>query len=144
MISICRGDLAETKDHIQVFFDQYDEEVFGKALDGHADSLVLQAMDGEEVVGGLIAQRWHDSLHLSELAVDKSYRHVGIGHQLMEELENYAQDLALRILTVSTQSYQAQAFYEKFGYQEFGRLKDMPFKGTDKIYMVKYLTKDRE
>lgn len=141
-MEIRKADMDETKAHIQHFFDQYDEHVLGHPLEieKHSDQLVLQAVENEKVLGGLIAKKTFDSIHLAELAVDFNHRKDGIGSRLMEEMEKWALEQNVYIITISTESYQAQAFYEKFGYQEFGRLKDMPFKGVEKIYMVKYLS----
>ncbi|WP_394405105.1 GNAT family N-acetyltransferase [Streptococcus sp. 20-1249] len=135
------ADAGTTQAHIQRFFDQYDEQVLGHKLEieKHSDQLVLQAIREEKVVAGLIAKKLFDSLHLSELAVKLNHRKEGIGTRLMNEMEDWARQKGVHVITISTESYQAQAFYEKFGYQEFGRLKDMPFKGVEKIYLVKYL-----
>ncbi|MGT2911317.1 GNAT family N-acetyltransferase [Streptococcus cameli] len=140
-MDIRKAQLEKTKGHIQQFFDQYDRHVFGHSLeaDKHADQLVLEAVENGQVVGGLIAKKSFASLHLAELAIDFSRRGSGIGTRLMEEMEKWAKEQAISVITVSTESYQAQAFYERFGYREFGRLKDMPFQGVDKIYMVKYI-----
>lgn len=141
-MEIWKADVDEIKTHIQHFFDQYDASIFGHTLEveKHSDQLVLQAVENEKVLGGLIAKKFFDSIHLAELAVDFNHRKDGIGSRLMEEMEKWAMEQNVRIITISTESYQAQAFYEKFGYREFGRLKDMPFQGVDKIYMVKYLS----
>lgn len=142
MMEIRKADIGETKAHIQHFFDQYDEYMLGHPLEveKHSDQLVLQVVENEKVLGGLIAKKTFDSIHLAELAVDFNHRKDGIGSRLMEEMEKWALEQNVHVITISTESYQAQAFYEKFGYREFGRLKDMPFKGVEKIYMVKYLS----
>jgi ribosomal protein S18 acetylase RimI-like enzyme len=55
----------------------------------------------------------------------------------MNAIEEEARKLGTQIFTISTQDFQALGLYQKLGYEVFGELKDVPFKGTTKYYLTK-------
>ena len=62
-----------------------------------------------------------DKFHIGRVAALKSCRGLGLGKQLMEELESYALSLGATNITLGAQ-LRAKGFYEKCGYQSFGNI----------------------
>lgn len=97
----------------------------------------LALYDDTLYIGGITANKWMNTTHISLLAVAKNYRGKGYGSQLFKKAETFAIESGSELITVHTQDYQAKAFYEKYGYHVFGQLEDTPFSGTTKYYLVK-------
>ncbi|MFK4566068.1 GNAT family N-acetyltransferase [Enterococcus sp. UD-01] len=93
-------------------------------------------------IGGITANKWMNTTHISLLALNKEARSKGYGTKLLQKAEAFAADCGSSQITIHTQDYQAKAFYEKFGYRVFGQLADTPFAGTTKYYLVKQLLID--
>jgi len=92
--------------------------------------------DGK-VVGGITGKMNFNRCHVSVLGIEKEYRGAGYGKLLMKKIEEEAIQLGAKIMTISTQDFQARELYEKLGYSVFGQLEDCPFDGTTKFYMSK-------
>jgi GNAT superfamily N-acetyltransferase len=58
--------------------------------------------------------------------VDESYRHQGIGRQLMTRAEHEARQRGCQYARVATSQYQAPGFYAKMGYTIYGTLENCP------------------
>ncbi|MDH6364987.1 ribosomal protein S18 acetylase RimI-like enzyme [Enterococcus sp. PF1-24] len=97
--------------------------------------------DGEQYLGGITANVFMNTMHVQLLAVAEEVRGKAIGQQLLHTVEAEATKLKCTYITIHTQDYQALTFYQKFGYQVFGQLPDMPFTGTTKYYLYKRLDK---
>ncbi|KAF2076208.1 hypothetical protein CYY_002508 [Polysphondylium violaceum] len=93
----------------------------------------------DELMGGVTGKQSFNSMHVSLLGVDKSLRGKGYGKLLMEKMESIARSENLNHITVTTLSSQAPDFYKSLGFTEIGRINDFPIKGSQKIYLVKYL-----
>ena len=72
------------------------------------------------------------------LWVADSYRKRGVGSQLMGGAEAAARAQGCRAAYLDTFTFQAPKFYERLGYQEFGRLSDFP-PGHARIWFSKAL-----
>lgn len=90
-------------------------------------------------VGGIIAKHDGEELHVSLLAVDPNYQKKGYGKKLLMICEEYAEHHGCTMITVTTQDFQAPDFYQKYGYEVFAELSDVPIKGTTRYYLVKRL-----
>lgn len=88
-------------------------------------------------IGGITANKWMNTTHISLLALKKAYRGKGYGTELLKKAEDFAIASDSKLITIHTQDYQAKTFYEQYGYQVFGQLEDSPFTGTTKFYLVK-------
>ncbi|OEG19662.1 GNAT family N-acetyltransferase [Enterococcus quebecensis] len=99
----------------------------------------LALYDNDLYIGGITANKWMNATHISLLAVNKNDRGKGYGSQLLKRAEEFAIETDSALITINTQDYQAKSFYEKLGYQVFGKLEDTPFIGTTKYYLVKQL-----
>jgi GNAT superfamily N-acetyltransferase len=83
----------------------------------------------------VLAFEW---LFVNWLWVADSYRKHGVGSQLMAGAEAAARDHGCRAAYLDTFTFQAPKFYERLGYQEFGRLNDFP-PGHARIWFSKAL-----
>ena len=88
----------------------------------HADSTVLTARTGRELVGFAIMQFGDSSAHLNLLAVATGLRRAGIGRGLMTWLEDSARVAGTFMVRLECrQSNQgAVRFYRAIGYREAG------------------------
>lgn len=75
------------------------------------------AVEGENKVGGIIADIWGNWLLIKFLWVDDSMRGKRVGSQLLHHIESYAKSQGCQSVLVDTLSFQAKPFYEKYGYK---------------------------
>ena len=92
------------------------------------------------VLTGSILWDW---IYVDELWVHPESRDAGMGRALMERMEVYAESLKLEGVWLWTQSWQAEAFYRRLGYQEFSRFENFP-KGHSRIGFRKQLASRSE
>ena len=81
---------------------------------------------GDEVMGGLLAQIWGGVLYVRILWVSEALRGRGFGRRLMEAAEQRAVERGCRHVFLDTFSFQAPGFYEKLGYQLYAKADDWP------------------
>ncbi len=82
------------------------------------------------IQGGLTGDIWGGWLHVSVLWVEEPLRGTRLGKRLMETAQAEARAFGARYVHLDSHSFQAPGFYEKLGYQEFGRLEDAPLGHT--------------
>ena len=87
----------------------------------------------------LTADTLWDWMYIDELWVDENSRGEGLGRQLMQLAETQAQVEGLAGIWLWTQSWQAEDFYLKLGYEEFTRFENFP-RGHSRIGFRKSLT----
>lgn len=75
------------------------------------------ALEGDNKVGGIIADLWGNWLLIKFLWVDDSMRGKQVGGKLLQLIEEYAQTQGCTSSLVDTLSFQAKPFYEKHGYK---------------------------
>jgi GNAT superfamily N-acetyltransferase len=75
-----------------------------------------------EVVAGLAGETYCGWLFIRYLWVSEDLRRCGVGRELMARAEARARDRGCHSAWVDTFSFQAPLFYQKLGYEEFGRL----------------------
>lgn len=80
----------------------------------------------EEYLGGLIGETLWGYLHVRLLSVDKGLRGRGFGRQLMEAAHTEARQRGCHGAYLDTFSFQAPDFYQKLGYEIYGKLDDFP------------------
>jgi ribosomal protein S18 acetylase RimI-like enzyme len=98
---------------------------------------VLRSPD-EEIVGGVIGATHWDWFYLNLMWIKAEYRGLGYGSQLLQLAEEKARERGARHAYLDTFSFQALGFYEKFGYEVFGELKEFP-PGHQRYYLKKEL-----
>jgi GNAT superfamily N-acetyltransferase len=102
-------------------------------------ALTITAKDDKGVLlggaRGFSHWRW---LYISHLWVDKSARSLGLGAKLISSIESEAKTRSCAGLYVDTFSPKARDFYIRQGFEDFGRLDEMPLKGA-RYYLKKRL-----
>ena len=81
---------------------------------------------GDEVVGGLLASTWGGVMFIRILWVSEALRGQGFGQRLVEMAERRAAERGCRRVFLDTFSFQAPGFYQKLGYQVYGRAEGWP------------------
>lgn len=82
--------------------------------------------DDDTLIAGIVAWLWGAGLELEYLWVDKNERGKGFGSKLLIELERIAIDKGCHNIFTNTYSFQAPAFYSKFGYETMGVVSGFP------------------
>ena len=80
----------------------------------------------DAVLGGAYGHIWGGWLDLSLLWVAEPLRGRGYGEKLLKAAEEEANAQGCGGVFLSTFSFQARPFYEKFGYEVFGEIPDYP------------------
>lgn len=99
---------------------------------------VLSKNQHGNVIGGLRAVCYWNTLHIELLWLDSSCRGTGVGSKLLEKAEKYAIKHGYELALVETTSWQAKPFYIKNGYSLEYSIKDRP-KGHESHYLSKNL-----
>jgi len=84
--------------------------------------LGLFVRDEGAVVAGLAGETYCGWLFVKYLWVSEDLRGRGLGRELMAHAEARARDRGCHSAWLDTFSFQARGFYQKLGYEEFGRL----------------------
>lgn len=99
---------------------------------------VVASNDTDQVVGGLRASCYWNTLHIELLWLSEDARGSGIGAQLVERTEEFAREQGCELALVETTSWQAKPFYEKNGYELMATLEGRP-RGHASHYLRKSL-----
>jgi GNAT superfamily N-acetyltransferase len=100
--------------------------------------LTLTARVRGRIVGGLAAEMYYGWMFVSLLWIDERHRLRGIGTSLIERAEEEARNRGIGNVWLDTFGFQAERFYGKLGYSEFGRLMDFP-PGHSRVWLTKAL-----
>ena len=99
--------------------------------------VLLLLDDEDERVGGLVAYASWDWLVIDSLAVDDAQRGEGWGRVLVDEAERIGMSMGCTRVTIET--YSAETFYERLGYEVISRFMDYP-PGRSFVRMNRSLT----
>ncbi len=95
--------------------------------------------DLKEIVAGISGWTWAHACEIRQLWVHPSLRGQGHGSALLESAEREARSRGCKVIILSSYSFQAPAFYQKYGYELAWRLNDFP-PGYQYCYLVKRIT----
>lgn len=109
-----------------------------EAPDLTSAAILLRDPGDDGVIGGLWAQCVYDWLFVELLFVPETLHGSGLGSALMREAEAVAVKRDCIGIWLDTYSFQARGFYEKLGYEIFGRLGNFP-KGETRYFLRKNL-----
>ena len=109
-----------------------DVEVLPRALEAYNESqwpqhppwkpLAIFVRDDAQIVAGVAGETYCGWLFVKYLWVSDGLRGRGVGRELMDRAEALAIERGCHSAWLDTFSFQARSFYEKLGYEEFGRL----------------------
>jgi GNAT superfamily N-acetyltransferase len=108
-----------------------------------AEPLAVLARQGGTVVAGAIGFTHSGWLCVQYLWVDNHRRGTGLGRDILTQAEAEGRRRGCHAVWLDTFSFQAPGFYEKLGYQEFGRLDDFP-PGHSRHFLWKPLNAGRD
>jgi GNAT superfamily N-acetyltransferase len=109
------------------------------AGDDHGKNLCFVVENSnEEVLGGVIGMTYWNWLYISLMWLPEGLRGKGYGQKLLEMAEEEGRKRGAKYSYLDTFSFQAPGFYQKFGYQEFGKLEEFP-PGHTRYFMKKEL-----
>jgi GNAT superfamily N-acetyltransferase len=99
---------------------------------------VLARDTNETVRGGLLGLTYWNWLFIDWLWLARDARGQGLGSELLQRAEDIARRRGCTDAYTDTFSFQAPGFWERNGYQEFGRLDHMP-RGHARVWFRKTL-----
>jgi GNAT superfamily N-acetyltransferase len=111
----------------------FNEGFLGKQ---HSLPLATVAKVGDELVGAISGVVILDWLSVDAVFIAEKYRGRGLGESLLRAIEDEAKKAGATRAFVDTTSFQAEGFYAKYGYVEWGRFREFA-PGVDRIYMRK-------
>ncbi|MCW5747189.1 MAG: GNAT family N-acetyltransferase [Alphaproteobacteria bacterium] len=116
--------------------NRFNQRVVGKLP--YAHFLVEVRSPRGRLLGGLQGIAYYQWLFVANLWLDDKIRRSGVGSRLLAEAERHAERLGCHGVWLDTFAWQARPFYEKHGYQVFGRLPDYPT-GHARWFLMKRL-----
>jgi GNAT superfamily N-acetyltransferase len=105
---------------------------------GEEADLAIFVRDADRVVAGISGWTWGDCCELQSLWVEPSLRGRGLATRLLAAAEAEAAARGCSQTVHFTYAFQAQALYERNGYELAGRVEDFP-SGTDVLWYRKRL-----
>jgi len=102
------------------------------------EKFALLLKEKEEVIGMVRGFSHWDWLYVQQLWVHEKHRSKGLGQELMLAAESLAKSRECLGIYVDTFHPRAKAFYLSLGFQEFGRLPNLP-PGSARYFFSKRL-----
>lgn len=99
----------------------------------------ILAKENEQIKGGLLGQVYYKGMHVQLLWVDETLRKTGVGSSLLKKAEELARESSCTLIYLDTFSFQAPKFYEKLGFEVFGKIENFPDTYT-RYFLVKRLS----
>jgi GNAT superfamily N-acetyltransferase len=110
----------------------HDFNVAQSGIDDRREIAVLvQDPDTGETVGGLLGRTSLGMLLIDVFFLPEALRGTGLGTRVLESAEEEARGRGCTRAVLTTLRFQAPGFYEKRGYQEFGRFEPRIFMTKD-------------
>jgi len=100
------------------------------------EHIVLSVENSGEILGGVVGRIAWDWLHIELLWLDESLRGRGYGKALVEKAEHLAREKGCLGVHLDTFSFQAPHFYQRLGYDIFGRIDNHP-RGHTRYFLNK-------
>ncbi|MGC8827914.1 MAG: GNAT family N-acetyltransferase [Anaerolineae bacterium] len=92
------------------------------------------------LIGGIYGVIWGSALEIKYLWVDAEWRGQGIGSRLLAEMEEEGRRHGCEWAHLNTYSFQAPAFYQRWGYEPVCAIADGFPPGVARIFLKKRLT----
>jgi GNAT superfamily N-acetyltransferase len=123
--------ITKTPDENDVIFlwSKLREHGLGKLANPEMEErffFAIIAREEGEIVGGMLGEMYYRGLHIALLWVNESLRKTGIGTVLIGKAEELARESNCTLIYLDTFSFQAPKFYEKLGFEIFGKIENFP------------------
>ena len=120
-------------------FDELHRYNASQTNDADCPGITVFLRDAEKnLVGGLLGETYWGWLYVEFMWIEESLRGRGYGKKLLATAEREAVARGCGAAFLDTFSFQAYEFYQRCGYEEFGKLEDFP-PGHQRFYMKKSL-----
>ena len=106
---------------IGTLLGQFNEKAVGPT-GGKPFVLAIKAPGSDEVLGGLVAVSYWGSFYISDVVAPEAARGQGLGSELLRQAEQEARARGCQHIWLDTFDFQAGGFYERLGFEVFGRL----------------------
>ena len=127
------------KDDVLLLEERLYEYNVGRTGIADGRVLALFARDGDgAILGGLYGWTWGKTCEIRSLWVTEPWRGHGLGSQLLSMAEYEARVRGARQILLMTHSFQAPAFYRRFGFEIVAGVSDYPI-GHDHLMLRKVL-----
>lgn len=117
--------------------NSYNDEVTGYS-DRRPLAITVQDPETGEVLGGATGRTSLGMLFLELFHLPTSLRGSGLGSEILQMFEDEGRLRGCRVAMLFTISFQAPAFYERYGWRRFGEIACDP-PGTSRVFMTKDL-----
>lgn len=117
-------------------------DAFNAAAMGHAGEqreLTVRIDDEAGLAAGLSGWTWGLAAGIAMTWVRADCRGLGLGAQLLAAFEAEAAARGVRVVHVTSFTFQAPSFYERNGYVEFARWESLPVEGEADVHLRKEL-----
>lgn len=117
-------------------------DAYNTAASGVDDQreFTVRAEDADgHLLAGLSGWTWGTCAGIAMVWVREDHRRGGLGGQLLAAAEQVSRERGCTRLTVSSFTFQAPAFYERYGFVETGRTEGLPVEGHADVHFVKLL-----
>jgi len=122
-------------------FEEHGKE-YGNALET-SERYTFVASDGNDFIGcssGLVnknGNKYQNYFFLTDLLIEKEYRHFGYGQKLLKLLEDKISMLGIKYVWTWTAGYEAPDFYQKQGYKVFVTFENWYPLGHSRVGLIK-------
>tara|TARA_R110000868_G_scaffold408330_1_gene691343 strand:+ start:1112 stop:1537 length:426 start_codon:yes stop_codon:yes gene_type:complete len=99
----------------------------------------IYVKDNKDLIGGAIVFKYKDAFYVDVIWISEKFRHKGIGSKIMGMIEDEANTNKISKFFVDTYGFQAQEFYQKYGFKIISTVPDYLL-GHDRIFMRKDIT----
>ena len=96
-------------------------------------------MEGDKFIGcasGLVNDSYH-WFYLTDLFIEKEYRGLGLGAQVLQKMEIRAQEIGAKAIWTWTAGYEAPGLYKKQGYSVIAEMENWYVSGHARVGLWK-------
>lgn len=126
----------------------YDSKIKNKYIREHIDETGIikrklynyAVYEQEQIIAASLGWMRYEWFFLRDLWVDEKHRNMGIGSMLLNKIEQLAIEENQIGVRLETWDFQAPKFYEKHGYELYGKIDDCP-PGVSELFYKKVFKK---
>lgn len=137
-ITISQSTEKEVEEFEKVAWKSEDIAHYGREIDWSewsSQPIVLQAHEGDQMVGSVLASYLAGVLFIERLIVLQSHRGKGVGTSLMKHIEAYGRSVGVHTIYLHTgEHWETNEFYEKLGFVKTGELPKHFFRQDFVVY----------